>query len=105
MENSERDGNTIPPDLPLEKPIGKVTVVCVETFYGALSIRQFENVSIFNSGLLAQLCFLHHTVTIFPPACQCRTHRGSGSIPRSGRSSGGGQGNPVWYSFLAKSMD
>ena len=53
--------------MPLEKPIGKVTVVCVETFCGALSIRQFENVSVFNSGLLAQLCFLHRTVTIFPP--------------------------------------
>ena len=23
LENSERDGNTIPPDLPLEKPIGR----------------------------------------------------------------------------------
>ena len=26
MENSERDGNTRPPDLPLEKPICKATV-------------------------------------------------------------------------------
>ena len=27
MENSERDGNTRPPDLPLEKPIGQEATV------------------------------------------------------------------------------
>ena len=27
MENSERDGNTRPPDLPLEKPAGQETTV------------------------------------------------------------------------------
>ena len=30
---------------------------------------------------------------------------GEGSIPRSGRSPGGGNGNPLQYSFLENSMD
>ena len=30
---------------------------------------------------------------------------GEGSIPRSGRSPGGGTGNPLQYSFLENSMD
>lgn len=47
----------------------KITVVCVETFYGALSIRNLENVSVFNlilGSVLAQLCFPQHIVNIFP---------------------------------------
>ena len=31
------------------------------------------------------------------PACQCRKLRNEGSIPRSGRSPGGGRGNPLQY--------
>ena len=31
--------------------------------------------------------------------------RDAGSIPGSGRSPGGGNGNPVWYSCLENSMD
>ena len=31
--------------------------------------------------------------------------RDSGSIPRSGKSSGGGHGNPLQYSYLENSMD
>ena len=38
------------------------------------------------------------------PACQCRRHRGLGSIPGSGRSPGGGNGNPRQYSCLDNSM-
>ena len=30
---------------------------------------------------------------------------GTGSIPRSGRSSGEGNGNPLWYSCLGNPMD
>ena len=29
----------------------------------------------------------------------------SGSIPESGRSPGGGNGNPLWYSYLKNPMD
>ena len=31
--------------------------------------------------------------------------RDSGSIPGSGRSRGGGHGNPLWYSCLENPMD
>ena len=31
--------------------------------------------------------------------------RDSGSIPRSGKSSGGGHGNPLQYSYLENPMD
>ena len=34
------------------------------------------------------------------PACQCRRLRDQGSIPGSGRSPGGGHGNPLQYSGL-----
>ena len=36
---------------------------------------------------------------------QCRRHRRQGLIPGSGRSPGGGNGNPVQYSCLEHSMD
>ena len=39
-----------------------------------------------------------------PPA-NARDIRDSGSIPRSGRSPGGGKGNPLQYSCLENSMD
>ena len=39
------------------------------------------------------------------PACQCRRHRDMGSIPGSGRSPGGGHGNPLQYSCLENPMD
>ena len=39
-----------------------------------------------------------------PPA-SARDIRDSGSIPRSGRSPGGGKGNPLQYSCLENSMD
>ena len=39
------------------------------------------------------------------PTCQCRRHRDSGWIPGSGRSPGGGHGNPLQYSCLENSMD
>ena len=38
-------------------------------------------------------------------ACQCRRHRDVSSIPGSGRSPGGGHGNPFQYSCLENSMD
>ena len=38
-------------------------------------------------------------------ACQCRDIRDVGSIPVSGRSPGGGHGNPLQYSFLANPLD
>ena len=38
-------------------------------------------------------------------ACQCRRHQRCSSIPRSGRSSGGGNGNPPQYSCLENPMD
>ena len=34
MENSERDGNTRPPDLPLEKPICRLQEATVRTGHG-----------------------------------------------------------------------
>ena len=34
------------------------------------------------------------------PACQCRRHKRFGLIPGSGRSSGGGHGNPLQCSCL-----
>ena len=37
------------------------------------------------------------------PVCKCR--RDLGSIPGSGRSSEGGHGNPLQYSFLENPMD
>ena len=39
------------------------------------------------------------------PVCQCRRHRDVGSIPGSGRFPGGGNGNPLQYSFLENPMD
>ena len=38
-------------------------------------------------------------------ACQCRRHRDAGSIPGSGKSSGGGHSNPLQYSCLENPMD
>ena len=39
-------------------------------------------------------------------ACQCRKHKNNvGWTPGSGRSSGGGNGNPLQYSCLEYSMD
>ena len=37
--------------------------------------------------------------------CQCRRHKRHGSIPGSRRSPGGGNGNPLKYSFLENSMN
>ena len=39
------------------------------------------------------------------PTCQCRRHRNTSSIPGSGRSPGGGHGNPFQYSCLENPMD
>ena len=39
------------------------------------------------------------------PACNAGDARDMGSIPGLGRSSGGGHGNPLQYSFLENSMD
>ena len=42
------------------------------------------------------------------PACQCRRHKrcdGFNRIPGSGRSPGGGHGNPLQYSCLENPMD
>ena len=39
------------------------------------------------------------------PACKCRRHRDMGSIPASGRSPGGGNGNTLQYSCLENPMD
>ena len=38
-------------------------------------------------------------------ACQCLETRNAGSIPESGRSPGGGNGNPLQYSYLENTMD
>lgn len=44
-----------------------------------------------------------HSSTGFPagasvkePVCQCKRHRDAGSIPKSGRFPGGGQGSGLW---------
>ena len=39
------------------------------------------------------------------PVCQCRRLSDVGSIPGSGRSPGGGNGNPLQYSCLENPMD
>ena len=39
------------------------------------------------------------------PTCQSGKHKKTGSIPESGGSPGGGQGNPLQYSCLENSMD
>ena len=39
------------------------------------------------------------------PACQCKRHRYTSSIPRLGRSPGRGHGNPLQYSYLENPMD
>ena len=39
------------------------------------------------------------------PACKCRTHKRRGFHPWSGRSPGGGHGNPLQYSCLKNSTD
>ena len=39
------------------------------------------------------------------PICQCRRHRDVGMIPGSGRSLGGGRGNPLQHSCLENPMD
>ena len=46
---------------------------------------------------------------VFPGSSDCKESAcnavGLGSIPGSGRSPGGGNGNPVQYSYLENSMD
>ena len=39
------------------------------------------------------------------PTCQCRRYKNASLISRSGRSPGGRQGNPLWYSCLKNPMD
>ena len=39
------------------------------------------------------------------PTCQCKRHRDVGWIPGSGRSPGGGRGNPLQYPCLENPMD
>ena len=39
------------------------------------------------------------------PTCQCRRFKRRGLIPGSGRSSGGGNGNPLQYSYLENPID
>ena len=39
------------------------------------------------------------------PTCQCRDVRDSGLIPGLERSPGGGNGNPLQYSYLGNPMD
>ena len=39
------------------------------------------------------------------PACQCKNIRDTGSVPGSGRSPGGGYGNPLQFSCLENPMD
>ena len=39
------------------------------------------------------------------PTCQCRRHKRCGFDPGSGRSPGGGHGNPLQYSCLENPMD
>ena len=39
------------------------------------------------------------------PACKCRKHKETGLIPGSGRSPGGGYGNPLLYPCLGNPMD
>ena len=39
------------------------------------------------------------------PACQCRRHKRCRLDPGSGRSPGGGHGNPLQYSCLENPMD
>ena len=39
------------------------------------------------------------------PVCQCPRHKREGLIPGSGRSPGGGRGNPLQYSCLENPMD
>ena len=38
-------------------------------------------------------------------SCQCRRHKRCSSIPGSGRSPGGGNGNPLQYSCLGSPVD
>ena len=38
-------------------------------------------------------------------SCKAGDTRNTGLIPRSGRSSGGRHGNPLWYSYLENPMD
>ena len=49
--------------------------------------------------------YLHSEVALVEPAFQCRRHRVAGSVPGSGRSSGGGHGNRLQYSCLENPMD
>ena len=56
-------------------------------------------IRVFKSPLLA-MCFPHGSEVKSPPAMQK-----TGSIPRSGRSPGKGNGYPLQYSSLENSMD
>ena len=48
---------------------------------------------------------LPHGATGKEPTCQCRRLKRGISIPGSGRSPGGGNGNPLQYSYLGNPMD
>ena len=66
-----------------------------------------------NQSLMSALLFVRGKRKLgFPgntsgkkPTCQCRRHKRHGSLPGSGRSPGGGHGNPLQCSCLESPMD
>ena len=67
----------------------------------------------FSLDICPGLRLLDHMVALgFPggtsgkePPCQCRRHKDESLTPWSGRSPGGGPGNPLQYSCLENSLD
>ena len=60
-------------------------------------------------SLVGETDSIHSTTEGFPgstsgrePACQCRRHRDTDSVPGSGRFPRGEHGNPLLYSFRSK---
>ena len=70
-----------------------------------LLFRDSEFPLVHQTKLIGQ-CVLHQVVLeVKNPPADARDIRGTGSLPGSGRSPGGGHGNPLQYSSLENPMD
>ena len=79
--------------LPEAQEVDGLTVPSVTSQAGKLKCREIKRVT-FPGGASGK-----------EPACQRRTIGDAGSVPGSGRSPGGGHGNPLQYSCLKNPMD
>ena len=78
--------------LSLKVPCSQAQDICSDTGY-----------CFFKNG--CSVCFEDVTLVVKNPSAKAGDVGDAGSIPRSGRSPGGGHGNPLQYSCLENPMD